>query len=109
MLKLSGSSGDGIGALGIKRQAYGPFEIAVIDTLLVQEPQPLRKTGLGGKAYARHGLEAIVLERGGLWAPETMTASLDLLERIDNGDVTSHRFEVWLDVPGTRYSTCSRE
>lgn len=103
MLKLSGKAGDGIGALGLKTLASGRYEIAVIDTVLADEPQLLRKAGLGGCAYTRHCLEAIVLERGGLWPPETVETSLDLLERIDDDKIEAQRFETWTygDVGGT--------
>ncbi|AUH65253.1 hypothetical protein [Paracoccus zhejiangensis] len=95
MLKLSGQNGDGIGALGLKPHADGTYEIAVVDTVMSDEEQALRKAGLGGARYLRHCLEAIVLERGGLWPPEVLDTSLDLLELIDGGRISTERYEVW--------------
>lgn len=96
MFKLSGKSGDGIGAFGLKTHPDGSAEIAVIDSVMSDEPPLPRKAGLGGPAYTRHCLEAIVLERGMLWPPETVETALDLLDRIDGGGVSAARYETWI-------------
>ncbi len=100
MLKLAGKGGDGIGTLGLKPLADGAFEMVVVDTLHAAEDQAPRKAGMGGAAYTRHCLEAIVLQRGGLWPPETIETAMDLLEKIDNGKIAQARFEVWIYADG---------
>ena len=100
MLKLAGKGGDGLGALGLKPLADGRFDMVVVDTVHVSGGQDARKAGMGGACYTRHCLEAIVLERGGLWPPETVETAMNLLERIDDGKINQARFEVWAYADG---------
>ncbi len=95
MQKLQGDSGDGIGALGLKKRDDGRFDLMMVDTVMQGEAPFLRKAGMGGARYTRHCLESIVLERGGLWMPETVSTSFDILEKIDAGHVAQATFETW--------------
>ena len=96
MQKLQGEAGDGIGALGLKERDDGSYELVSVETVLKDEPPFLRKSGMGGARYLRHCLEAVVLQRGGRWMPETMADALDILEKLDGGRIPEARFERWI-------------
>lgn len=98
MQKFQGKSGDGLGALGLKQKPDGTFALISVDTVIRGEAPFLRKAGMGGARYMRHCLESVVLERGGLWMPETIENALDILEKIDGGLVTEAKFENWVYV-----------
>lgn len=98
MQKFQGKSGDGLGALGLKQAPDGTYALISVDTVIRDEAPFLRKAGMGGARYMRHCLESVVLERGGLWMPETIENALDILEKIDGGLVTEAKFESWVYV-----------
>lgn len=98
MQKFQGKSGDGIGALGLKQTEDGKYELVSVETVIRDEPPFLRKSGMGGARYLRHCLEAVVLQRGGLWMPETMENALGILEKLDGGRISDARFETWVYV-----------
>lgn len=98
MQKLQGKSGDGLGALGLKPRSDGTYELVSVDTVIRDEAPFLRKAGMGGARYLRHCLESVVLERGGLWMPETVETALDILEKLDGGLVSKADFETWVYV-----------
>ena len=98
MEKFQGNSGDGLGALGLKLRDDKLFDLISVDTEMRGEAPFLRKAGMGGARYMRHCLESSVLERGGLWMPETVEKALDVLEKLDGGQVAKTTFETWVYV-----------